>query len=72
MMGHSGGSGAGELQPAGTLLRAPAMLDAIREFFDQHIGAAESSGDDRHAIEVATAALIRNYSALGPVGTSNC
>ena len=34
------------------------MLDAIREFFDQHIGAAESGGDDRHAIELATAALL--------------
>lgn len=34
------------------------MLDAIREFFDQHVAAAAGADDDRHAIEVATAALL--------------
>jgi uncharacterized tellurite resistance protein B-like protein len=34
------------------------MLNAIREFFDQHVGAAATGGDDRHAIELATAALL--------------
>jgi uncharacterized tellurite resistance protein B-like protein len=34
------------------------MLDAIREFFDQHVGARPGAGDDRHAIELATAALL--------------
>jgi uncharacterized tellurite resistance protein B-like protein len=34
------------------------MLSAIREFFEQHVGAAASAGDDRHAIELATAALL--------------
>jgi uncharacterized tellurite resistance protein B-like protein len=33
------------------------MLTAIREFFDQHV-AAGAGGDDRHAIELATAALL--------------
>ncbi len=37
---------------------ATAMLDAIREFFDQHIAGGASGGDDRHAIELATAALL--------------
>jgi uncharacterized tellurite resistance protein B-like protein len=33
------------------------MLNAIREFFDQHVGAA-APGDERHAIALATAALL--------------
>ncbi len=33
------------------------MLDAIRAFFDQHVAPA-AGADDRHAIEVATAALL--------------
>jgi uncharacterized tellurite resistance protein B-like protein len=33
------------------------MLNAIREFFDQHVGAAPAD-DDRHAIALATAALL--------------
>jgi uncharacterized tellurite resistance protein B-like protein len=34
------------------------MLNAIREFFDQHVGGPATAGDDRHAIELATAALL--------------
>jgi uncharacterized tellurite resistance protein B-like protein len=34
------------------------MLNAIREFFDQNVGAAAAAGDERHAIELATAALL--------------
>jgi uncharacterized tellurite resistance protein B-like protein len=34
------------------------MLNAIREFFDQHVGGAATAGDERHAIELATAALL--------------
>lgn len=34
------------------------MLNAIREFFDQHVGAVATGDDDRHAIELATAALL--------------
>jgi uncharacterized tellurite resistance protein B-like protein len=33
------------------------MLNAIREFFEQHV-AAGAGGDDRHAIQRATAALL--------------
>jgi uncharacterized tellurite resistance protein B-like protein len=33
------------------------MLNAIREFFDQHVS-ADSREDDRHAIRLATAALL--------------
>jgi uncharacterized tellurite resistance protein B-like protein len=34
------------------------MLDAIREFFDSHVGASADRGDERHTIELATAALL--------------
>jgi uncharacterized tellurite resistance protein B-like protein len=34
------------------------MLKAIREFFDAHIGADASERDARHAIQLATAALL--------------
>jgi uncharacterized tellurite resistance protein B-like protein len=34
------------------------MLTAIREFFDRHIGAETPEHDDRHAIQLATAALL--------------
>ena len=34
------------------------MLNAIREFFDQRVTAPAGQGDDRHPIEVATAALL--------------
>jgi len=34
------------------------MLNAIREFFDQHVAAGAAGGDERHTIEVATAALL--------------
>ena len=34
------------------------MLTAIREFFDAHIGTSVSERDARHAIELATAALL--------------
>lgn len=34
------------------------MLNAIREFFDQHVAAGATGGDDRRTIEVATAALL--------------
>ena len=34
------------------------MLNAIREFFDQHVAAGVTGGDERHTIEVATAALL--------------
>jgi hypothetical protein len=34
------------------------MLNAIREFFDQHVAAGATGGDERHTIELATAALL--------------
>jgi uncharacterized tellurite resistance protein B-like protein len=34
------------------------MLNAIREFFEGHIAAPAGRGDERHTIEVATAALL--------------
>ncbi len=34
------------------------MLTAIRDFFDRHIGAETPEQDDRHAIQLATAALL--------------
>jgi uncharacterized tellurite resistance protein B-like protein len=34
------------------------MLNAIREFFDRNIGAETPEHDDRHAIQLATAALL--------------
>jgi uncharacterized tellurite resistance protein B-like protein len=34
------------------------MLDTIREFFEKHIDAPAAQGDDRHSIELATAALL--------------
>jgi uncharacterized tellurite resistance protein B-like protein len=34
------------------------MLNAIREFFDQHVAAGATGGDERHTIETATAALL--------------
>jgi uncharacterized tellurite resistance protein B-like protein len=34
------------------------MLNAIREFFDQHVAAGGTGGEERHTIEVATAALL--------------
>lgn len=34
------------------------MLNAIREFFDAHIARPATRGDERHTIEVATAALL--------------
>jgi uncharacterized tellurite resistance protein B-like protein len=34
------------------------MLNAIREFFDQHVATSATGGDERHTIEVATAALL--------------
>jgi uncharacterized tellurite resistance protein B-like protein len=34
------------------------MLNAIREFFDAHMGPAATERDARHAVELATAALL--------------
>jgi len=34
------------------------MLSSIRNFFDRQFGAAADAGDDRHSIELATAALL--------------
>lgn len=34
------------------------MLKAITDFFDQHLGTPAATGNERHTIEVATAALI--------------
>jgi uncharacterized tellurite resistance protein B-like protein len=34
------------------------MLDAIRDFFEKHVGTSPRPGTDRHSIEVATAALL--------------
>lgn len=34
------------------------MLEAIRDFFDKHVGSASQPDADRHSIEVATAALL--------------
>jgi uncharacterized tellurite resistance protein B-like protein len=40
------------------------MLKAIREFFDAHIGAQVSDRDARHAIQLATAALLVEVARL--------
>ncbi|MET1082835.1 MAG: TerB family tellurite resistance protein [Burkholderiales bacterium] len=37
---------------------ANVMLNTILEFFQNHMGAAAAQADDRHAIQVATAALL--------------
>ena len=34
------------------------MLNAIREFFESHVAAPADRGDERHTIELATAALL--------------
>jgi len=34
------------------------MLNAIREFFESHLAAPAERGDERHTIELATAALL--------------
>ena len=34
------------------------MLDTIREFFERHIGGDAPQEDDRHALQLATAALL--------------
>lgn len=34
------------------------MLNSIRDFFDRHIGAATTPADERHSIQLATAALL--------------
>ncbi len=34
------------------------MLNTIREFFDRHIGQTDAPQDERHRIQVATAALL--------------
>jgi len=34
------------------------MLDAILDFFDRNIGAPAAKGDERHTLELATAALL--------------
>jgi uncharacterized tellurite resistance protein B-like protein len=39
-------------------LETIAKLNAIREFFDAHIGSPATQGNERHTIEVATAALL--------------
>lgn len=41
------------------------MLDAIREFFERHIDAPSSEGDERRSIELATAALLVEVVRLG-------
>jgi uncharacterized tellurite resistance protein B-like protein len=34
------------------------MLNSIRDFFDRHIGASTAPSDERHSIQLATAALL--------------
>ena len=34
------------------------MLSRVRDFFDQHIAGSPTQGNDRHSIELATAALL--------------
>jgi uncharacterized tellurite resistance protein B-like protein len=34
------------------------MLNSIRDFFERHIGAAPAPSDERHSIQLATAALL--------------
>ena len=34
------------------------MLNSIRDFFDRHIGASPAPSDERHSIQLATAALL--------------
>ena len=41
------------------------MLSTIREFFDKHIDAPAAHGDERHSIELATAALLVEVVRLG-------
>ena len=40
------------------------MLNAIREFFEAHMGASGSASDARHAIQLATAALLVEVARL--------
>jgi len=46
------------------------MLDAIREFFNEHMAGPQAPGDERHTIELATAALLietaRTDGEIGP------
>ena len=39
-------------------MRPRVMLNAIREFFESHVAAPAERGDERHTIELATAALL--------------
>jgi len=41
------------------------MLSAIRDFFEKHIDAPAARGDERHSIELATAALLVEVVRLG-------
>ncbi len=40
------------------------MLNAIREFFEAHMGASASASDAQHAIQLATAALLVEVARL--------
>jgi uncharacterized tellurite resistance protein B-like protein len=40
------------------------MLNAIREFFESHVDGPAGRGDERHTIEVATAALLVEVARL--------
>ncbi len=42
------------------------MLNAIREFFEGHVAAPAGAGDERHTIEVATAALLVEVVRMDP------
>jgi uncharacterized tellurite resistance protein B-like protein len=46
-------------------IKLTGMLDAIRDFFEKHIDAPAAQGDDTHAIELATAALLVEVVRLG-------
>lgn len=41
------------------------MLEAIRSFFDRHLSPGDARGDERHTIELATAALLVEVARAG-------
>ena len=47
------------------------MLNSIRDFFDRHIGASPAPADERHSIQLATAALLVEVARIDRESTSD-
>ena len=47
------------------------MLTAIRDFFDRNIGSEAPGRDDRHAIQLATAALLVEVARIDSESTES-